>query len=133
SALFSDGGLDLLQALFDPWVLGIFLAGCMIYGIYRVFKAKAHWLMAVAGKDERGKEGLAGFIGQVNDFALGPEKPPRMNERIDRAWAVSQADERIVLQRVRRQKGLLRAGDLVAWLGLDLDQAERQATRICVE
>lgn len=133
TALFSDGGLDMLQLLFDPYAIGIFLAGCVIYGIYRVFKAKFHWLMAVAGKDERGKPGLSGFISQVNDFALGPEKPPRLHERIDRAWAVSQADERIVLARVRQQKGLLRAGDLVAWLGLDLDQAERQATRICVE
>jgi hypothetical protein len=128
----SEGG-GVLELLFNPYVAGVFLAGCVLYGIYRVFKAKVHWLMAIAGRDERGEKGLAGFISQVNDFALGPEQPPGVRERIDRAWAVSQADERIVLARVRRREGLLRAGDLVAWLGLDLEEADRQATRICVE
>ena len=96
-------------------------------------KVKYDLILALAGRDVEGAGGLAGFIKQVNDFATGP-----LSNAASRGWAdgtrrVSLEDEQVVLARVRGQGGVLRAGDLVRWLGLDLDEADRQATRICVE
>jgi hypothetical protein len=125
------GGL--LELLTEPIALALVLAGAIVYGTWLVFKKKVKFIMRIVGQDEGGRRGLLGFIGQVNDFALGPEKPPSRAERIDRAWAISQPDERRVLARVRARGGRLRAGDLVAWLGLDLETAETQAARIAVE
>jgi hypothetical protein len=123
----------LLELLTDPYGAAFVLFCSWAYGTYLVFQKKIEVLMAIVGRDERGKKGVAGFIAQINDFALGPDAPPSRQERIDRAWRVSQDDERRILERIRRGNGSLRAGHLVAWLGLDFAEAEREATRIAVE
>jgi hypothetical protein len=133
--IFSDGGGDILSALADPYgifiVLGVFVA----IGIGWTLKRKYELLLQIAGVRELGVDarGVGGLVARVNGFALGPVAPADAEERIDRTWRISQADERRVLERVRAQGGRLRAGDLVTWLGLSLDEADAQATRLAVE
>jgi hypothetical protein len=109
------------------------MGSAMMYGVYLGLKKERDLLLALVGKDVGGKGGVAGFVKQVNDFALGPPAPFRLKDRIDRTWIISQADERRVLARVRKQGGRLRAGDLVKWLGLGFEEADRQAARLAVE
>ena len=133
--IFSEGGGDILAALADPVgifiVLGVFVA----IGIGWTLKRKYELLLQIAGVRELGVDarGVGGLVARVNGFALGPVAPADAEERIDRTWRISQADERRVLERVRATGGRLRAGDLVAWLGLSLDEADAQATRLAVE
>lgn len=120
-----EGEASVFELLAEPWLAVLFVAGCMIYCIWRVLKKQRDVLLAVVGREPDGAGGLAGFIHQVNDFALGPQAP--------RAPEDAYADERRVLHRVREGGGVLRAGDLVAWLGLTYAEADRQAARLSAE
>ncbi|HUS68859.1 MAG TPA: hypothetical protein VMZ28_30190, partial [Kofleriaceae bacterium] len=134
-AIFSDAGGDIIAALADPYAAAIVLGIAAIGGIIWVFKRKAELLLRLVGvrQLDAGAGGLQGLIANVSGFAVGPPRPARRQERLDRTWTISQADERRVLARIRARGGRLRAGDLVAWLGFSLDQADSQATRLSVE
>jgi len=113
----------------------IVLAVAAIGGTIWVFKRKAELLLRLVGVRQLDATagGLQGLIANVSGFAVGPPRPARRHERLDRTWTISQADERRVLARIRARGGRLRAGDLVAWLGFSLDQADSQASRLSVE
>lgn len=133
--IFSDNGGSVIELLFNEYVLAIVLGGCVLAGIAVVFKVKYDLLLQLVGVKQLdvGERGVGGLVARVSGFALGPPDRVPRRERTDRTWRISLADERRVLARIRRQGGRLRAGDLVAWLGLDLDTADSQATRLCVE
>lgn len=133
AALSEGGDASILQILFEPVLLAIVLGVCILAGIVWTFKKKYALLLALVGRDRDGQGGIAGFIKQVNDFATGPLRPHRRDEWVDRTRRISLGDEKIVLARIRAREAKLRAGDLVDWLGIDLDEADRQATRIAVE
>ncbi len=129
----AKGGGDGLEILFNPYVLGFLGACAACYGVYLGLKKEKELLLALVGKDVGAQGGVAGFVKQVNDYTLGPPVALKLRERLDRTWVISQNDERRVLSRVRARGGRLRAGDLVAWLGLGFVEADRQATRLAVE
>ena len=131
--IFSDSGIgDLLT---EPKVAMVVLALCVLLGIGWAFKQKVNLILGLLGAREVDSTGgkLDGLAVRVDAFALGPPRPARRREQIDRTWRISQADERRVLARIRAQGGVLRAGDLVAWLGFSFDEADAQATRLAVE
>ncbi len=134
-AIFSEGGADILQVLVEPWGAAVVLGIAALCGIVWAFKKKYELLLELVGVRELDVQsrGLDGLVARVNAFAVGPVAPVRRQERLDRTWTISQADERRVLARLRAQGGRLRAGDLVTWLGLTLDEADSQATRLAVE
>jgi hypothetical protein len=135
AGIFSDGGGDILSLLADPTGFAFVLGICVLVGIGWVFKQKYDFLLQLVGAREhdRSDARVGGLVPRVNAYSVGQAELERHEERLDRTWTISQADERRVLARVRAQGGVLRAGDLVAWLGLTLDEADVQATRLVVE
>jgi hypothetical protein len=125
SGLFDGDGTGLLV------VLGI----CIVIGIGWAMKQQYGLLLQLVGVRELDlqQRGVSGLVRRVAGLAMGPADQQSKREHTDRTWTISQADEARVLARVRRRGGRLRAGDLVSWLGLGLDAAEAQATRLCVE
>jgi hypothetical protein len=135
AGLFSDSGGDMLSLLLDPYGFVILVGICVVGGIGWAMSKEYELLLELVGARslQSRERGLGALVTRVNAFALGPTGPRRNDERIDRTWTISQADERRVLARVRGHGGRLRAGDLVAWLGLSFAEADSQATRLAVE
>jgi hypothetical protein len=135
ASIFSEGGAELAVHLFDPYVAPFILAGFALFGIGWAFKKKYELLLELVGVRELDVQsrGVDGLVARVAAFALGSAKLPPRAERLDRTFVVSIADERRLLARIRARGGRLRAGDLVKWLGLSLEEAEAQATRLFVE
>jgi len=137
-AIFSKDGADILLLLTNPYVAAVVLSLFVLGGIGWVISKEYEVVMGVFSGRDRGKTGergqaLVSVVSCVNDFAVGPRTAVSPDERTNRTVRISLADERLVLARVRAAGGRLRSGDLVRWLGLDLDEADRQATRLAVE
>lgn len=139
-AIFSDkDGLEFaFTVLTNPYIGLIVLCLFVLGGIGWVISKEYEVVMGVFNGRRGGKvkgrgQALVSVVTCVNDFAIGPPDLRKPDERTDRTMLISLADERLVLARVRAAGGRLRSGDLVRWLGLDLDEADRQATRLAVE
>jgi hypothetical protein len=139
-AICSDKDGGAIAALTDPYVAAVVLCLFVLGGIGWVIKREYEVVVGVfKGKRAKGAaktragHALFSVVRCVNDFAIGPAQARPPEERTNRAVRIALADERLVLARVRAAGGRLRSGDLVRWLGLDLDEADRQATRLAVE
>jgi len=139
-AIFTDTkGIDFaFTVLMNPYIGLIVLSLFVLGGIGWVISKEYEVVMGVfngrRGAKVSGRgQALVSVVTCVNDFAIGPPDLRKPDERTDRTMRISLADERLVLARVRAAGGRLRSGDLVRWLGLDLDEADRQATRLAVE
>lgn len=133
AGLFADVGIgDLLT---EPWAAAAIIGICVLGGIGWALHKKVNLILGLLGAREVDSAGgkIDGLAVRVDAFALGPPTPARAREQIDRTWRISRNDERRVLARIRAQRGVLRAGDLVAWLGLSFDEADAQLTRLAVE
>jgi hypothetical protein len=139
-AIFTDkDGIDFaFTVLMNPYIGLIVLTLFVLGGIGWVISKEYEVVMDVFSGRRDGKvpkrgQALVAVVSCVNDFAVGPATSRAPDERTDRTMRISLADERLVLARVRAAGGRLRSGDLVRWLGLDLDEADRQSTRLAVE